>query len=438
MKEKRPIKLELLIGTVIALVLVAGLAVTLAFAADMKEKYNTHLDNLYKKSFIEAMDSIDDIEIKLSKVSISEGSQTQKTLLSEIWMNAEIAKNNLAQLSGKDSNMEKIIQFLNQMGDYCHCLSKKLPDDPLTDEEKDKLESLYKVVQSLKASFKEVDEGLRGDATFVGRLDEGIQMLGDCYEHFNNDSNIDYPEMIYDGPFSDATAIREAKYLNSLPKVTQEAAEARAREIFKDAKEIAFVEKTMGSIPSFVFSVATEEGEGLAQISEQGGKLVLYTSSHDKGGAEIDIEEATEKAEEVLVTMGYENLKLVWVTPGEGAVYLNYIFFHDDILYYPDFVKLKVGDDGCVLAFDATGYAYNHIDRSLDPPSATPEQAAEKVSKKLTIVETRTVVIPTKWNTEIFAYEFFCEREDEEFYVYIDANTLEEVEIMKVVNNMVV
>ena len=194
------------------------------------------------------------------------------------------------------------------MGDYCHCLSKKAAGRPLTDEEKDKLESLYKVVQSPKASFKEVDEGLRGDATFVGRLDEGIQMLGDYYEHFNNDSNIDYPEMIYDGPFSDATAIREAKYPNPLPKVTQEAAEARARKSSRTPKKSPLW-KSLWQHPQFVFSVATEEGEGSRRYPSRAESWLPSPPATIKEAPRSN-EEATEKAEEVLVTMGYENLKL--------------------------------------------------------------------------------------------------------------------------------
>ncbi|MDD3947068.1 MAG: germination protein YpeB, partial [Clostridia bacterium] len=219
MKEKKKFNLgnyHRLIGTFLALLLVAALATSLGVAANMKENYELELDNNYKKAYHEAMDSLSDVELKLSKVSVSEGVTTQQTLLSEIWMNSEIAENNIAQLSGRDGNTETIIRFLNQLGDYCHYLSEKLTDQPLDEQEKEKLDSLYGIVRSLQDSFKSAEEGIMQNATLVGRMDEGIMLLGDCYEHFNNDSNIEYPEMIYDGPFSDALAIRNAQYLNSL------------------------------------------------------------------------------------------------------------------------------------------------------------------------------------------------------------------------------
>lgn len=423
-------------AVIVAVVLVAALAVALSFMADMKEDYSTQLDNIYKKSFYEAADSLKDVELKLSKVSVSEGAANQKALLSELWMNTEIAQNNLAQLSAKDGNMEKVIKFLNQMGDYCLCLAKKIDDTPLSEAEKEKLDSLHKIVKKLQESLTAAHEGIANNATLVGKLDEGIQLLGDCYEHFNNDSNIEYPEMIYDGPFSDALAIRDAKYLNTLPKVTKEDAEEKLRLLIKDIKQLEYLGKVEGNIPSFRYEVTTQSGKGQAQMSESGGLLVLYNAEQSTDGESMPSEQLEAKGKQLLEDMGYDNLKLVWVTPTQSAVYLNYVYYNYDTVFYPDFVKLKLAaDTGEMLALDATGYAYNHIQRQESQPSVSIEQARQVVSTKLTIKDERICVIPTKWNTEIAAYEFRCAKDEDIFYIYIDANTLEEINILKVVDN---
>lgn len=423
-------------AVIVAAVLVAALAVALSFMADMKEDYETQLDNIYKKSFYEATDSLKDVELKLSKVSVSEGAANQKALLSELWMNTEIAQNNLAQLSSKDGNMEKVIKFLNQMGDYCLCLAKKVGDTPLSEAEKEKLDSLHKIVKKLQESLTAANDSISHNATLVGKLDEGIQLLGDCYEHFNNDSNIEYPEMIYDGPFSDALTIRDAKYLNTLPKVTQQESEAKLRLIIKDTKQLEYLGRVDGNIPSFRYTVTTQGGKGQAQISESGGLLVLYNAQQETDGEAMQSEQLQAKGKELLESMGYDDLKLVWVTPAESAVYLNYVYYNYDTVFYPDFVKLKLSaDTGELLGLDATGYAYNHIERTAPQPAATIEQARQAVSTKLTIADERICVMPTKWNTEIAAYEFKCTKGEDTFYIYIDANTLEEVNILKVVDN---
>lgn len=423
-------------AAIVGVVLVAALAVALSFMADMKKDYETQLDNMYKKSFYEATDALKDVELKLSKVSVSEGAANQKALLSELWMNTEIAQNNLAQLSAKDGNMEKVIKFLNQMGDYCLCLAKKIDDTPLSEAEKEKLDSLHIIVKKLQESLTTVNDSIANNATLVGKLDEGIQLLGDCYEHFNNDSNIEYPEMIYDGPFSDALAIRDAKYLNTLPEVTQQESEAKLRLIIKGIKQLEYLGKLDGNIPSFRYSVTTESGTGQAQISQNGGLLVLYNAEQETDGEAMQSEQLEAMGKQLLEDMGYDNLKLVWVTPTQSAVYLNYVYYNYDTVFYPDFVKLKLAaDTGEMLGLDATGYAYNHIEREAPQPDTTIQQARQAISTKLTIEDERICVIPTKWNTEIDAYEFKCTKGEDTFYIYIDASTLEEINILKVVDN---
>lgn len=431
-------KFNRLFVSLLALMLVAGLAAALGYAADRQEKYNTELDNIYKKSYLEAMDSLSDIELKLSKLSYSEGISTQKNLLSEVWMGSEIVENDLSQLANRDGSIESIVKFLNQLGDYCHYLSKKISTTPLSDAEKAKLENLYKIVESLRASFRSSDESLMNNAVLVGRVGEGIQLLGDSYEHFNNDSDIDYPEMIYDGPFSDGVSVRNAQYLKGLPEISETDAEIKMGEIFKDLHNLHYLGINEGSIRSYVYQTWTDAGEGTANISVNGGKLVQFTSSRDIVGKNLEMAECKAKAEGLITAMGYTDMEMVWVTEEDSSVYFNYAYKKDGVIYYPDYIKLKIAcDTGTVLAFDASGYVYNHIQRTIAAPSATITAARANVSPKLTITAENTALIPTEWNTELLAYEFVCNREDDIFYVYIDANTLEEIKIMKVVDGKI-
>jgi germination protein YpeB len=428
-----------LIAAGMILLLTAALAMSLAYAAEAQENYRIELDNIYKKSFYEAMDSLSDIDLKLSKLSVTEGIQTQKTLLSEIWVNSEIAGNNLSQLSAKTSQMENIIKFLNQLGDYCYYLSKKLASQPLSQEEKDKLEQLYEIVRALQDSFQEAQQNITGNnASLFNKLGQGISLLGDSYEHFNNDSNVDYPEMIYDGPFSDGIIVRNAEYLANMPEISETDAQSRLREIFRDLQSVRYLGKNEGSIPCYVYDVATSSGEGTAQISSKGGLLIQYASYRDLGDAALDENQCILKAEEYLADMGYSDMQMVWVTDIDSMVYLNFAYVMNGIIYYPDLVKMKIAaDNGALLAFDATGYAYNHVGRNLTPPASSIEQARAKVSSRLTVTDQRTALIPTEWATEILTYEFVCTYNDSNYYVYIDASTLEEIKVMKEIDGLI-
>lgn len=427
----------LVVATLI-LALTAALAVALGFAADTQERYRNELDNIYKECYYEAMDSLSDVELKLSKLAVTEGVSTQKTLLSEIWVNSEIAGNNLARLSGKTSQMENIIKFLNQLGDYCHYLSKKLTTNALSEDEKDKLQQLYTIVEALQNSFQNAQQNISDNASLAGKLGEGISLLGDSYDSFNNDSNVDYPEMIYDGPFSDGITVRNAEYLANMPEVSEADAEVRLGETFKDLQALNYLGRNEGSIPCFMYNTRTSGGEGTAQVSVKGGLLIQYTSYRDLGEATLDDNQCVAKAQEYLEAMGYTDMQKVWATNIDDTVYVNFAYVKDSIIYYPDLIKLEIAsDDGSLLAFDATGYAYNHVERTLTPPTTSIEEARTKVSSRLTITDQRTALIPTEWATEILTYEFVCTYNDSNYYVYIDAATMEEIKVMKEVDGLI-
>jgi len=422
----------------IILVLAAALAGSLGYASSAQEKYRIELDNIYKEAYYEAMDSLSDVELKLSKLAITEGVSTQKTLLADVWVNSEIAINSLSRLSGKSSNMENIIKFLNQLGDYCYYLSKKLTTTALSEDEKDKLEKLYGIVETLLNSFQDVQQSISSNALLIGKLGEGIRLLGDSYEHFNNDSNIDYPEMIYDGPFSDGITVRNAEYLAEMTEVSQTDAENRLRETFADLQTVTYLGRNEGSIPCFMFNTITSSGNGTAQVSVMGGLLIQYSSYKDIAESTLDESQCVAKAQEYLEAMGYTDMEQVWVTDIDSSVYINFAFSKDGIIYYPDLIKLKIAaDNGALLAFDATGYAYNHVERTLTLPTTSIGEARAKVSSRLTITDERTALIPTEWATEVLTYEFVCTYNENNYYVYIDAETMEEIKVMKEVDGLI-
>jgi hypothetical protein len=53
-----------------------------------------------------------------------------------------------------------------------------------------------------------------------------------------NYSSIDYPELIYDGPFSDGLNDRDAKFLADKTEISEDTAKEKILAMFSDATEI--------------------------------------------------------------------------------------------------------------------------------------------------------------------------------------------------------
>ena len=125
----------------------------------------------------------------------------------------------------------------------------------------------------------------------------------------------------------------------------------------------------------------------------------------------------------------------VWSYTSGSTTYLNFACDKDGIIAYPDLIKVKVcRERGVVSGFDADEYYMNHTQRTIEEPKYTLNDAYEKVSKELEIRSSATVIIPTDGGNEKLAYEFIGDYNGESYYVYIDANTLMQADIFKVVN----
>ena len=102
---------------------------------------------------------------------------------------------------------------------------------------------------------------------------------------------------------------------------------------------------------------------------------------------------------------------------------------------YPDLIKLKVAlDTGEVLGIETQGYLNSHTERKIPENLISKEKAKEVLNKELQIESENLAIIPTEWKTEVLCLEFKGKVEDNEFLVYINAETGKEEDILVIVN----
>ena len=158
---------------------------------------------------------------------------------------------------------------------------------------------------------------------------------------------------------------------------------------------------------------------------------MLFRSDRDVSEVKIYDNDAIEKGKTFLDKLGYKNMKETYSLRQSNIVTINYAFEENDILMYPDLIKVKVAlDNGDILGVEAFGYLNVHTKRNDLVPGITSEKAKEKLNKDLQIENERLAVIPLNNDKEVFCYEFKGKLEDREFLVYINAKTGEEEEIL--------
>ena len=129
----------------------------------------------------------------------------------------------------------------------------------------------------------------------------------------------------------------------------------------------------------------------------------------------------------------YPDLIKVKVDESSGRVTgldaTHYIF-----ILYPDLIKVKVDESsGRVTGLDATHYIFNHTPRTIGSPKISLSDAAARLPLPA-VGEGRLALIPMDETREVLTYEFECER-DGTYFVYLDAMTGEEVNILFVVSD---
>ena len=133
-------------------------------------------------------------------------------------------------------------------------------------------------------------------------------------------------------------------------------------------------------------------------------------------------------------------MKETYYLKQNGIVTINYAYEQktlsgERIVMYPDLIKLKVAlDTGEVLGIETQGYLNSHTERKIPENLISKEKAKEVLNKELQIESENLAIIPTEWKTEVLCWEFKGKVEDNEFLLYINAETGKEEDILVIVN----
>lgn len=435
---------------------IVGLSVALYYAETsvrVHETYQRQMDAVYKRAYYDLMDGASDLGVTLRKISVSNSPSMQQSLLYEVWNNAQLAEGNLSVFSTNDDGILKAQQFVNQLGDFSHSLALKIArGEKLSVEDRLTLQKLGEIADVYSNALVKVQQNL-DDGLEMTDMDAMDTFVG-AFEEFGEPS-FDYPEMIYDGPFSSALDQRRPKGLIG-KDITPEIGVGLLKKYLPNATDIEFVSESEGNIVTLDYSLKIAGVDGYAQLAKKGGMLILLTindeqsSEHDTSISQtgydmvkdldncvMAVNQATptcqQKALSFVSALGLENMQVVWSCMTDSECVVNLAPVQNGAVLYPDLVKVKLSRNNAVIGFDSSHYAYNHVQRQIPSPSITAEQARENLS--LTPVSNgKLALIPLRETREVLTYEFECES-DGTYYVYIDATTGDEVNILYVISD---
>ena len=416
---------------------IVGLSVALHFSQEKlasQVTYQNQMESVYARAYYSLLDGVNDMDTTLAKLTIAKSREKQESLLYDIWCASTLAEEYLATFGNSDEGVRTAVKYINQLGDYSLHLADKLSrGEQLTEKDRATLEKMRPMAGMLKESLQKINGDLNEGKLFME--DNGIlKEFSKAFSSFS-EPDFNYPQMIYDGPFSDGLETASAKGLEGLEDIDQKKGEKIIGELFDGVSEIEYIGRFDGRIPTENYSFKINGKTAFVQLSTKGGKVINFSLAETKDGDNEISKNAGEKAVAFAKQMGYKNMQVVWSATAHGHTYINLAPVEEGIILYPDLVKVKIDNEsGEIIGFDSAHHAYNHRKRNLEKPAIAESDARNNLSIK-PIAEGRLALIPEGGGQkETLCYEYQCESEGT-YFVYIDALTGAETEILYVIDD---
>lgn len=440
-------------GVIIILVIVIVAVASVGYIQyKEKDRYYTFLNNQYQRMYYDLVGNVQTVADGISKLMVTSQEQENQLLYTTILINAYSAQNNLSQLPIRHRNVEKIQKYLNQVGDYVLAISTKdIKGDDLNKKDVDNLLKLQSYADDFSSSLQDIKAELVTKDTWKDYIESGtkdaiqktLEKTGDKM-HLQTqlvkfqERIIEYPELIYDGPFSEH-AIKGLKPRLKGKTITKAEAKKLVEKEATDYEVSNVVEKKEGQsaigVYSFTLKHKKSKQNAYVDVSKMDSRIVMIMDNRPVKSKNISSKEAVKKADEFLKKTKFEDMKATYSVEDENRLVINYAYVQDGVMMYPDLIKVKVAlDDGNIVGFDSTKYLTSHYKRKIGTQKLTPEQAIERVGTRLENKEAaRLCYIPTTYLKELYCYEIEGTYNGDTYFIYINAITGEEEKILKLV-----
>ena len=431
----------ILIVSCVVLAVALG-AVLIAFYQLKKtdEKSNKTLESVYSSSYYSMVDSVNNLQVNADKFETVTTSSAQRGLLRDMEQDCAYVVAGLSVLPIDAENSNSAIKFFNQIAGMCEAYIKKIDKGESLSTEQlllvDKAEYALSIIKSKLNTHNDMVR--QGDYEFISVSvfnDEGVTQFSNSIGDLTA-NEVDYPTMIFDGPFSESLESKQIRGLSKEEISKEQAEEYLKNKVYQSEDvEITYLNETAGDFVTYDFKIVKHNNEYMAQVSKRGGLLLALMGYATTNEPNISSEKAQEIAIEFSKRAGFDEMVATWLEVKDNVAYINLAPTQDDAILYPDLVKVKVDMySQNIIGFEAKNYAFNHVARQFET-SISLAEAEKQLGFDYIILNTRKAIIALENDIEVATYEFACERINGLYYYYIDANSGELVQILKVVDS---
>lgn len=424
--KKRNIKSAFFMALFVACILIS--AGNSAKSIEQSEKDRRH--SFYQRALYETEEAVTGMQATLKKLEITQSKSMETEYLSKISGFSRDLQYSLSELPVDVHEAAAALKFVNQAGDFADsALLKITRGGALSDEDR-------KTISALTNHCAEMAKALSG---LIQKFNEGSLVFNDDLGQSTEfdgltDPDSEYPVLLYDGPFSDSMMDKKMKGLGEKMYTKEEAEEALRAFLKGDIGNVSFINETNGDEKTYLFDIVLSGEKAEACVTKRGGK-VLYVLPDDVRKTEALTDEACIGiAKDYLHKKGFGETQASYFRKFEGVITVNLAPFEDGVCLYPDLIKIQVDmQTGKVIGMEFTNYWMNHTGRESAGFIINTDDAKNRINQDLNVISAKKALIPYGTG-EKYAIEISAKRDDDEFLIYLDALTGDEIMVYEVVH----
>ncbi len=427
---------------VACIVIIAILSVGVVYQYTMVRRYEERIATDYRRSFSDAADYIGDMEYDITKALLVTSPAAFTSMAQDIWRLSHLAGEEIGKLPVTETELDNAEKYLAQAGEFCLALARKTAKgETISEEERGQLVDLGKYAASLnEALHKAETEIYTASFTREQLFDYNNSYLEASSSAINENlagaegEMVDYPSLIYDGPFSEHIRSAKPKLLEGENDTMQKEAQMNVVAFFGDeAVDNVKLQGEFGDgIKYYSFSVTRGNNHHVTvNVTKKGGYLMSIIDDRIPKEKNCSVAEAMDSGAAFLRSQGIGDVKASYYRYEGNNLIINYACKQDDWILYPDLVKVIVAMDNCeITGYEATGYIMNHSYRQPPQNIISEEEVRSKAVKELAISSINKALIPLDGGREVFCYELKGRFMDKQVIVYINAQTGEEEDVL--------
>ena len=414
-----------------ACLLIAGILFTAGSSAkSLVDQEAGKRRTFYQRALYEAAESLSAMQVTLKKLTVTNSKAMETEYLSKITGYASSIQNSLSTLPIGISEINATMKFVNQSGDFALSALKKLSKGgALSENDRDTILALLNTATNLCIGMGEITEAfLNGEKAFY-ESENGAQ---DAFSNLTHPKE-EYPTLLYDGPFSDSVTDRRMEGLGENEVTMEEAKKILSEFLEVQESRIEFLHETGGSEKTYVFSLKDKNAE--AAVTKRGGKVLYLLSENGMNDEVLSENECISAAKTFLDKKGFGEMHESYYRKYEGAITINFAPVENGIILYPDLIKIEVSmETGEIIGMEFTNYYMNHRKRNLMEIDLFKKDVYDY--ENMSVLSVRPALIPVD-ATEKMTAEIHVKDQNNEYLIYKDVLTMDEIMLYEVVHTSV-